>query len=244
MILTYLQKNEKELKTLIHAVGIYSQDIGIEFGIEKYAMLVMKSGKHRTDVIEPPNHDEFETLMENETYKYLGILRAEPIKQVQLKDQITKEYFRRSRKLLETKHFSRNPIQGINIWTVAVVRYSGPSFKWTGDEQKQMDQRTRELMTMHKAWHPRDDVDRLYVPRKVGGRGLANIEDNVGASIQRLEDYKEKHERGLITAIRNDTDNTIDERMTTRKQKWEKKQLYGRFKRPIKNISHRKLGPG
>ena len=38
-------KNEKELETLIHAVGIYSQDIGIEFGIEKCAMLAMKSGK-------------------------------------------------------------------------------------------------------------------------------------------------------------------------------------------------------
>ena len=47
------------------------------------------------------------------------------------------------------------------------------------------------------------------------------------------------HERGLITAIRNDTDNTIDERMTTiRKQKWEEKQLYGHFKRLINNISH------
>ena len=61
------------------------------------------------------------------------------------------------------------------------------------------------------------------------------------ASIQRLEDYIEKHERGLITTIRNDTDNTIDERMTrTRKQKWEGKQLYGRFKRLINNISHQK----
>ena len=62
--------------------------------------------------------------------------------------------------------------------------------------------------------------DRLYVRRKEGGRGLASIEDSVDASIQRLEDYIEKHERGLITAIRNDTDNTIDDRMAaTRKQK-------------------------
>ena len=45
---------------------------------------------------------------------------------------------------------------------------------------------------------------------------------------------------GLITAIRNDTDNTMDNRMTiTRKQKWEGKQLYERFKRLI-NISHDK----
>ena len=65
-------------------------------------------------------------------------------------------------------------------------------------------------MTMHKALHPRDDVDRLYIPRKEGGRGLASIEDSVDTSIQRLEDYIEKHERTLITATRNNTDNTID----------------------------------
>ena len=64
---------------------------------------------------------------------------------------------------------------------------------------------------MHKALHPRDDVNRLYVSRKEGGRGLASIEDNVDESIQRLEDYREKPERGQITTIRNDTDNTIDE---------------------------------
>ena len=75
-------------------------------------------------------------------------------------------------------------------------------------------------MTMLKALHPRDDDDRLFVCRKERGRGLASIEDPVDASIQRLEDYIEKHERGLITTIRNDTDNTIDERVTTtRKQK-------------------------
>ena len=40
-------KNKKELETLIHAVRILSQDIGMEFGIEKCAILVMKSGKQR-----------------------------------------------------------------------------------------------------------------------------------------------------------------------------------------------------
>ena len=40
-------------------------------------------------------------------------------------------------------------------------------------------------MTIHKALHPRNDVDRLYVSRKEGGRWHANTEE---ASIQ-LEDY-------------------------------------------------------
>ena len=94
---------------------------------------------------------------------------------------------------------------------------------------------------MHKAFQRRDDMDRLYVSRKEGGRGLGSIEDSIDASIQRLEDFIEKHEEGLITAIRNNTDITIDNRMTkTRKQKWEEKQLRGRFKGLINNILHDK----
>ena len=101
-----------------------------------------------------------------------------------------------------------------------------------------MDQRTRKLMTMHKAIHPRDDVDRLYVLKKEKERGLASIKDTVDASIQRFEYYIGKHEGGLITSISNVSDNAMNNRKTiTRKQKWEK-QLYGRFKRLINNISH------
>ena len=39
-------------------------------------------------------------------------------------------------------------------------------------------------MTMHIALHPRDDVNKLYVPRKEGGRGLTSIEGSVDALIQ------------------------------------------------------------
>ena len=81
----------------------------------------------------------------------------------------------------------------------------------------------------------------IIISRKEGGRGLASIEDSVDTSIHRLENYIQKHEGGLITATRHETENTMNNRMTvTRKQKWEGKQLYGCFKRPINNISHNK----
>ena len=164
------------------------------------------------------NEDKIRTPREKETYKYFGSLEADTIKQVEKK--IKKEYLRRTRKLLETKLSSRNLIEGINTWAVTLVRYSRPFLKWMREELMQMDQRTRKLMTMHKVLHPRDDVDRLYASRKEGGRGLASTDDSFEASIQRLEDYIEKHEGGLITPIRNDIDNTMNNRMTiTRKQK-------------------------
>ena len=75
-----------------------------------------------------------------------------------------------------------------------------------------------------------------YIIKKGGRRELASIEDS---------DYIEKSGGGLITATRNDTDNTKANRMTiTKKQIWEEKQLYGRFKRLINNISQKKPGRG
>ena len=65
-----------------------------------------------------------------------------------MKDKIRKEYLRRTRKLLETKLSSRNLIKGMNAWAVPLIRYSGPFLKWTRDDLKQMDQRTRKLMTI------------------------------------------------------------------------------------------------
>ena len=83
----------------------------------------------------------------------------------------------------------------------------------------------------------RDDVDRLYLSRKEGRRGLPSIEDSIDASIQRLEDYIEG---GLITATRDNHDMVTKRTSRTRKQKWEEKIYYRRFKRLISNISHEK----
>ena len=66
-------KKQKELETLIQTIRIYTQDIGMEFGIEKCAMLVMKNGKKEiTEGIELPSQEKIRTLGEKENYKYLG----------------------------------------------------------------------------------------------------------------------------------------------------------------------------
>ena len=137
-------KNEKELETLIHTVRIYSQGIVMGFGIEKCALLVMKSGKlHITDGMELPNQDKIRMFGEKEAYKYLDILEADTIKQVEMKDKIRKEYFRRTKKLRD-KMPSRNLIKGINTWAVPLVRYSGPFLKWIRDELRQMDKKIND----------------------------------------------------------------------------------------------------
>ena len=151
-----------------------------------------------------------------------------------------KEYLRKTRNLLKTKLHSRNLVKGIKTWAVPLGRYSRSFLKWTREELQQIDQRTRKFMTKFKALQPLDDMDRLYVSKK-GGRRLICIHGSIDASIHLLEDCIKKCRGRLITAIRNNRNNTsINRTKATRKQKWEEKQLYGYFKRQTNEISNQK----
>ena len=42
-----------------------------------------------------------------------------------------------------------------------------------------MDRKTRKLLTIYRSMHPQGDVDRTYLKRKKGGRGLISVEECV-----------------------------------------------------------------
>ena len=57
-------------------------------------------------------------------------------------------------------------------------------------------------MYKQKALHVRDDIERVYVSRKEGGRGHASIEESVDTSIGGVEDYIKKSKERLITVAK------------------------------------------
>ena len=71
-------QSEKGLDLLVQTVRVFSEDIGMEFGIEKCAMLVMEKGKIVKSVgIVWSDGKVIKSLREGESYKYLGILETE-----------------------------------------------------------------------------------------------------------------------------------------------------------------------
>ena len=92
------------MDSLVQTVYVFSEDIGMEFGIEKCVMLVMEKGKIVKSVgIELPVGKVIRSLQEGESYKYLGILEADKSLEEKMKLIVSKEYIRRLRKVLKSK---------------------------------------------------------------------------------------------------------------------------------------------
>ena len=93
-------RREKGLDSLVQTVRVFSQDIGMEFGIERCAILVMEKGKIVKSVgIELSDGKVIKSLQEGESYKYLGLLEAETFLEEKIKLNISKKYIRRLRKV-------------------------------------------------------------------------------------------------------------------------------------------------
>jgi len=91
---------------------------------------------------------------------------------------------------------------------VPVLRYSFGTVNWYQDELQKLDRKTRKLLTIHGQHHSKADVDRLYVPRKHGRRGLAQLEAAHAVEITKLVEYVDRKEDPLIQVVRTHQHNT------------------------------------
>ena len=155
------------MASLVQTVHVFSEYIGMEFGIEKCAMLVMEKGKIVKSVgIELPDGKVMKSLREGESYKYLGILEADNFLEEKMKLNVLKEYIRRLRKVFKSKLNGGNLVSGVNTWAVSLIRYSAAFLRWRKNGLQVIDRKTRKLLTMYEGSHPKSDVDRLYMPKK------------------------------------------------------------------------------
>ena len=99
--LKLIAKSNDRIDSLFNTVCTFSEDIGMEFGIKKCRLLVLKWRK--SDI-------------SNET-------------------------------------------KAIKSWAVAIMRYGAGVLEWKFDELKELDWKTRKLLTIHKELHPKSDLD-------------------------------------------------------------------------------------
>ena len=88
---------------------------------------------------------------------------------------------------MKSKLNGGNLVRGVNTWAVSLLGYSAAFVSLRKNELQAIYRKTSKLFTIYGVLHPKSDVDRLYIPRKEGGRGLISIEDCVELAIRGLE---------------------------------------------------------
>ena len=173
-------KNDQDLEGLLNTVKEFSNDIGMEFGLDKCAKASFVRGKlQKTLSINLDIDTAIRDLDPEETCKYLGVNEGDGINHASMKEKIRKEYYRRIRLVLKTELNSKNCIETINTLAAPVVQYSFNIINWHLADFNQLDTKTHKLLTSNKIHHPKADIDRLYLPRSSGGRAMNDRARNI-----------------------------------------------------------------
>ena len=121
-------KNGEELEELLTTVKTFSNDIIMQFGLDKCAKATFKSGKLTTTAdIHVDTNTLIQELEQEGTNKYLGINEVNGIQHATMKEKIRKEY---NRRVTRSELSAIYKIQAVNSLAVPVVKYNFNIINW------------------------------------------------------------------------------------------------------------------
>ena len=176
--------SDKQLTGLINTVKHISDDIKMEFGLDKCTKASFKRGKKvAAEGIPLDDNQVIEDKDQAETYKYLGIEEGEGVQHHKMKVNIRKEYKRRIKLVLKSGLNARNKVATINTLAVPINLYSYGVIDWKLDEIQDLDRMTRKQLCMNWMLAKKANVGSIYLPCQEGGRSLMSLEKEYKATM-------------------------------------------------------------
>ena len=123
-------------------------------------------------------------------------------------------------------------VMAVNTWAASVMRYGVGILKWNTDELKSLNRRTRKFITMHGELHLKSDIDRVYLSKEMGGRGLRMEENNLRWYVRNSVEPLIDGVKAAETIECNDTVNKKEFKQSWMREKKEigkNKRMYGHF---------------
>ena len=142
--------------------------------------------------------------------------------------------------------YARSLISSINVWAVSVVRYTAGILEWKEKELQALDVKTRKILTTNGAFHKRSSVDRLYLKRQDGGRGLMSVEECVKREELGLQEYVKASDEWMLKVVAEgmeEAEPKVDFEKRVVQERWQRlreKKLHGKFFNDTKDIAHEK----
>ena len=194
--------SDNQLTGLIITVKNISDDIKMEFRLDKCAKASFKRGKKVSAEGIPLNDIKvIQDLDQAETYKYLEMEEGEGVQHHKMKVNIRKEYERRIKIVLKSELNARNKMAAINTLAVPVILYSYGVIDWKLDEIQDLDRMTRKQLCLNQMLTKKADVDTIYLPCPEGGRSLMNLEKEYKATMIGLQTYMTNKDDVQIQAV-------------------------------------------
>ena len=160
------------LKKQLDLVTTFSNDIGMKFGQDKCAYIKIEKRKNTTTIPIEITGLTIRPIQEGESYRYLGQDKNYAYEGVINKERVSEEYLFRVKKIWSSDLSAFNKTIAHNAFETPVITPAIGILDWTIQEIKDIDIRTRKILSVTGNFDPSSDVDRLYIRRNIGGRGL------------------------------------------------------------------------
>ena len=207
--------SDENLQKLIQIVHEYSNDIHMEFGLDKCAKCTLKKGvKAETDGFQLEDGSIIEDLQEDATYKYLGIEENTNIQHKQMRTKIHTTYIQRVKKICKSELTTKNKVTAINQFALPIVTYGFGVVDWPQKHLNNLDVKTRKIMTLHKVIYRNQCLNRMYLPRSEGGMGLQGISDSFRSTMVSLGQYLLSNKDSLIQVVAKQHKDVLPQNMS------------------------------
>ena len=183
--------NKEKMHRMIHLVKQFSDDIGMEFGIEKCKTIHIQKGKVQSENegFHLDEHNIIANLSQEENYKYLGFLQLKGIQESELKKMLRENFHQRLTKVLKSHLNAGNKRKAINTWAIPVLTYSFGIVNWSNTNLDELSTLLRTTLTKYLCHHPRSALERITLPFEDSGRGFLDIPNLHFSQINKLRDY-------------------------------------------------------
>lgn len=170
--------NERELKEALNAVQLYSDSIGMSLGLDKCAVLHIKRGRGvgEGEDVQLIDGSILRHLGARETYKFLGVAQRGLQDATTVKKSLCSEYYSVLRRIWSSQLSGRNKVLATNMLAVPIISFTYGFLRWNLLELQTVDLKTRRILNINQSLHKKSSLQRIYLPRHQGGRGLLNME--------------------------------------------------------------------
>ena len=175
-------------KKQLDLVTQFSKDICMDFGTDKCAYPKIEKGTIISDAeLLVMKSLTIKTVKDGDTYKCLGIDENISYHRPINKERVSKEYFTLTKKIWPSELSAYNKVIAHNAFAVPVLIPTIGVLDWTIGKIKDIDIKTRKMLTLARNFHPNGNVDRLYMQNSFGGRGLRQVQSSYERLLQLLQ---------------------------------------------------------